>query len=701
MPEGGDTQQGTDAAPGAVHGRSGTHKVFISYATSDRAVADSACTALERAGVKCWIAPRDVTPGELYSEEIVHAIDSATVVVLVLSQNAAVSQHVLREVERASSKRHPVVTFRIDLAPIPAALEYFLNSSQWLDASANGVKGALPKLVDAVRHCVAHASGSVTDHSGGAARQAARTEANAFTATQTRQRPKVMLIVVAAIAVVALAWLVADRFWLSKRSMDDQRPVAAMAVITDNSIAVLPFVNMSPDKDQEYFADGMAEELLNLLAQVPDLKVIARTSSFAFKGEKIEIAEIAKKLNVSFVVEGSVRKSGNKLRITAQLVRAADSTHLWSETYDRPLDDIFAVQDEIAATVVGQLKVKLLSDMPKAGKTKPEAYALYLQARSLGYRSTAESLEQSNALYEQVLAIDPKYAAAWAGLARNKISGVFFGTVPSQDSLLARKMAQKALAIDPGFAPAHATLGQIAIDYDHDLAASARHIQRALALEPSNLGVISTASVLLASLGRLESAIELQEYVTARDPVNPIGYDNLAYSQRSRGRWDEAIASYRSVVQLSPTYISGHYSLGVTLMLKGDATAALEEIRREPSEPYRLIGLVMVRHALGHPAESDVALKELIDKYGQAGWAFNIAYALAYRDEADRAFEWLDNAARQGEIGLSWINTMNLFANIHDDPRWLPFLESTGKSPRQLDAIQFTVTHPDSRRNAG
>ncbi len=224
MPEGRDGEQAPDAAlaaPGAVHRQSGTHTVFISYASSDRAVADSVCAALERAGVNCWIAPRDVTPGEFYSEAIVHAIDSAKVVVLILSQNAAVSQHVLREVERASSKRHPVVSFRIDLAPLPAALEYFLNTSQWLDASAIGVERALPKLVDAVQRGVAHTSDSATSPYGGA-RSAARTEPDGSVATQMRQRSRLMLLALAALTAVALAYLVVDQFWLSKR-VDEQK----------------------------------------------------------------------------------------------------------------------------------------------------------------------------------------------------------------------------------------------------------------------------------------------------------------------------------------------------------------------------------------------------------------------------------------------------------------------------------------------
>ena len=220
-------------------------------------------------------------------------------------------------------------------------------------------------------------------------------------------------------AVVSLghAYLVVDRFWLSKRVDEQQSLVEATPAISDKSIAVLPFVDISSDKEQEYFADGLSEELLNLLAKIPELQVAARTSSFYYKGKEVKLAEIARELHVAHLLEGSVRKSGNQVRITAQLIRAADGYHQWSETYDRTQEDIFAIQEEIAAAVVKQLKITLLGAAPKVQKTSPEAYALYLQALQLHRQYTLQGFEQSIALYQQALAIDPSYAAAWNGLA--------------------------------------------------------------------------------------------------------------------------------------------------------------------------------------------------------------------------------------------------------------------------------------------
>ena len=212
-----------------------------------------------------------------------------------------------------------------------------------------------------------------------------------------------------------------------------RRPTTSLTAIPEKSIAVLPFVNMSEDKANEYFSDGISEELLNLLAKIPQLQVTARTSSFAFKGKEIGIPEIARTLHVAHVLEGSVRKAGNSVRITAQLIKAGTDTHLWSQTYDRKLDDIFAIQDEIAADVVKQLKVTLLGAAPKARTTDPEAYALYLQAVQLGRQFTAEAFQQSDALYRKVLAIDPRYAPAWDGLARNFANETGQGLLSSKE----------------------------------------------------------------------------------------------------------------------------------------------------------------------------------------------------------------------------------------------------------------------------
>jgi TolB-like protein/Flp pilus assembly protein TadD len=484
-----------------------------------------------------------------------------------------------------------------------------------------------------------------------------------------------------AVAALVLALIISGVFYFARR------PAITAA---DNSIAVLPFVNMSDDKEQGYFSDGISEELLNLLSKIPQLKVAARTSSFSFKGKGVEIPEIARQLHVANVLEGSVRKSGDQLRITAQLIRAAEGYHLWSETYDRKMDDIFKIQDEIAGEVVKELKVKLLGAAPKVRTTDPKAYAFYLQARELGRPKNPEAFAKSDALYQQVLEIDPRYAPAWDGLATNFTNKVSAGLLSGQEGYArAREATEKALEIDPDFAPAHAGLGSIAM-YTNDPARAARYFQRALALDPTDINVLSNAAMFLASLGRLHEALALQEAVVRRDPVNVSFLFNLAYHQRLTGRYDAAIASYRTLLSLSPNRGGAHCGLGTALLLKGDATAALAEIEQEKSEADRMTYLPMVYCALGRKADADAALDALIAKYEKDS-AYNIAYVYAFCGDADKAFEWLDKAVAYQDGGLAELVVENLFDKIHSDPRWLPFLRKLGKAPDQLAKIEFRM----------
>jgi len=381
------------------------------------------------------------------------------------------------------------------------------------------------------------------------------------------------------------------------------------------------------------------------------------------------------------------------VRITAQLINAATDAHLWSQTYDRKLDDIFAIQDEIAADVVKQLKITLLRAAPKARTTDPEAYALYLQARQLGRQGIAEAFQQSDALYRKVLVIDPRYAPAWDGLAENAYRQANQGLLPIAEGYAqAREAVMKALAIDPAFAPAQANLGRIAMQRN-DLAAAAQRIQHALALDPRDSDVLRGSALLLSVLGRLDEALALDEVVVRRDPLNLNALFNIGYHQRAAGRLDAAIVSFRTVLSLSPGNGGTGLNLGISLLLKGDAPGALKEIEQETSEVFRMIGLPIAYHALARKADSDSALAALIAKYEREA-PINIASVYAFRGEADRAFEWIDKAVEYGDPGLTDIALENLFANIRSDPRWLPFLRKIGRAPEQLAKIDFKVTLP-------
>jgi adenylate cyclase len=309
---------------------------------------------------------------------------------------------------------------------------------------------------------------------------------------------------------------------VAQEARQEGRTEALVESYGDKSIAVLPFVNMSSDEEQEYFSDGLSEELLNLLAKLPELRVISRSSAFSYKGKDFKIADVGRELNVSNVLEGSVRKAGNMVRITAQLIKVDGDIHLWSETYDRSLDNIFVIQDEIASEVVNKLKITLLGRAPDTRKTDPEAYALYLQGRHLRHQTIAGAYDKAQALLQQALEIDPDYAEAWVELAKVYTNQANLSLRPYDEAFqLATEASNRAIAIDPEYAQAHANLSYIARSYDNDLVTAARELQLALRLEPANTDIIRSAASLVMSLGRLDEAIALSEFVVDRDPVSP------------------------------------------------------------------------------------------------------------------------------------------------------------------------------------
>ena len=498
---------------------------------------------------------------------------------------------------------------------------------------------------------------------------------------------KLDFIIVGVMAVV-IVLLLTDRFVLHHGVNED---VAA----PDRSVAVLPFVNMSSDKEQEYFSDGLTEELLNLLSKVPNLQVTARTSSFAFKGQNLGIPEIAHRLHVANVLEGSVRKAGTQLRITAQLIHAADGYHLWSQTWDRQLDDIFAVQDEIAATVVKELKVSLLGAAPIAKPVDPRAYPLILQAQALTDQQSAAGLTRAIDLYRQALAIAPNEPRAWAGLSRVYFNQGFYGEIAAAEgAALAKEAASKAAELDPDNATALALLGRLAADFELDLPTAARYYQQALEREPGNPGAINAAAVLLDNIGRFDEALALLEDRAARDPANPTAFNNLGTAHYYARHWDAAIDQLRIALRLSPQFATAHFQIGGALLLgRHDAAGALKEYEAEPDELTRILGLAMALHTLDRHEEADAAFKALIEKYAkdQAG---AIAVVYAYRGQADAAFEWLDKAAAVHDPQLSTILAERLLDPLHGDARWLPYLRKIGYAPEQLAKIEFKVTLP-------
>jgi adenylate cyclase len=467
----------------------------------------------------------------------------------------------------------------------------------------------------------------------------------------------------------------------------DPTPVEAIAqagneadptTSVDNSIAVLPFADLSPEKDQEYFTDGLSEELLNLLAKIPELKVAARTSSFQFKGKSGDVAEIGKQLKVAHILEGSVRKSGNRVRITAQLIKTDDGYHLWSETWDRTLDDVFAIQDEIAGAVVEELKVNLLGEQPTVAEANPEAYSHYLQGRYFFNRGDEDSWRKARTLLETALEIDPVFAPAWSSLSEVLWSLAGYGYIDINEGMLkARKAAERALELDPGLASAWVNLANLLSTVDWDYAAAGEAIRKALDLEPGNSTVQGLAGDYAKYMGRFDESIAHYKKAIELDPMYYSTYNRLSGAYIRIGRLNEAEEAVRKALYLQPDLPNVHGNLSDIHLRRGETEQALVEAEQENEPIWKGFQMIQVLFALGRLEESDQLLQQYIDD-NREFWAYQVADLYAFRGETDKAFEWFEIARRQRDPGFSWILSDPLLGDLYQDPRWEPLLESVG-----------------------
>ena len=446
----------------------------------------------------------------------------------------------------------------------------------------------------------------------------------------------------------------------------------------DKSIAVLPFVDMSAAKDQEYFSDGLSEELLNLLAKIPELKVIGRTSSFSFKGKNEDLRSIAEKLGVAHILEGSVRKDGNKIRVTTQLIRAADGSHLWSETYDRDLEDIFKLQDDIAGAVVQELKLKLF-EVPSvkiSGTGNIDAYNLILQGNYFFDKLDKENVAKAVDFYTQALIIDSTDALAWGKLANAISRQTWQNYIDRREGReKARKAALKSIALNKNLAIGYIELGDLNLYQDFEWKRAEDNYQQALSLEPGNADVLyGLGGGLYFAFGRWDNAIRLMKECIEIDPLKPLYFLNLGNILTHAGRLDESIAYFKKTLELNPQFQRAHFYLGRSYLLMGKPEMALKEMQKENFEVFRIFGIAMAYYAANRHKEADEVLRDFSDRF-QNEWSYLLAELYAFRGEKDKAFIWLKNAYEKNDGWLVFLKGDPLLKTLKNDPRYTAFLK--------------------------
>ena len=473
------------------------------------------------------------------------------------------------------------------------------------------------------------------------------------------------------------------------------RATTKAAAIPEKSLAVLPLVNSTGDPANEYFSDGMSEEFISTLSQLHDLKVIGRSSSFQFKGKNENSKTVGEKLGVYYLLEGSVRKSADRVRIAVALVKAGDSANVWSETYDRELKDIFAVQSEIAGAVAKQLKVALLGNNGQAAQLTTaatpsnqnvEAYNALLQGNFYFNRHTADDTRKAIGYYEEAIRLDPRYALAYAKLS---VAARYLGTTyvsiatkEGQEAIAkARASARSALALDPNLADAHLAQGVVLRDFDFNFAAAEAELRRALELAPQNPDATGNLANLMSYLGRQDEGVALTQQALALEPLRTQSYFNLAVYLTGLGRYDEAEAALRKAIALQPQSAQNYTYLAVLQILRGNGGAAVELAKQETDPFWRTYALALAHFANGDRTEADAALKKLIDEDADDA-GFQIASVYALRKEPEKMFEWLEHAWATHDAGVHQLRVDPFLRAYKDNPRFIAFAQKVGVMPK-------------------
>ena len=649
--------------------------VFLSYASEDGEAAQRIADGLRAAGIEVWFDRSELRGGDAWDHSIRDQIHRCKLFLPIISAHSeardegyfrrewALAEDRTRDMARRRAFLLPVV---IDGTPERGASvpEKFLEV-QWTRLPQGITEAAFVERVK--RLLTAEAAPSLppvpTD----------RQVVQRATSPVSLRRWWVVAAVVAALAALAVGYVKYGR-----------RGVQAPDALSVKSIAVLPFIDMSEKHDQEYFSDGLSEELIDHLAHIPSLKVIARTSAFAFKGKNEDVRTIATKLGVTNVLEGSVRKAGSKLRIAVQLVRATDGAHVWSDTYNRDLSDIFALQDEIATTVANALNATLnatgvgSAQASSRGTVNVEAYKLLLQGNFYFWRSNQGDNGRAVEAFRQALELDPRYAPAWAKLARVYAWQTYTGELsPSEGVAKGREAVQRALAIDPKCAEAYYARGNIARLVDGDWSAAMSDFERAATLDPNgDVGdsARSNRLTLVAELtGNFDAVLAWDRQRLERNPLDTDTLANLAALQQWVGRLEESATTSRKLLDLNPAFAVGPAPYAVTLLLMGKKEDAVEVAKRESDEANKLAALAYIYWSMDRRTESDSALAALERGFSDRN-QYLIAAAHAYRGEADAAFRWLDRAYQHSKGSLEPLKVDIPFRKLHGDPRFATWL---------------------------
>jgi len=523
-------------------------------------------------------------------------------------------------------------------------------------------------------------------------------------APQTARRMNRMII---AVLLLAVAYFAVDKFALNPRR---EKSAARMSSSESNaapnakSVAVLAFANLSDDKGSEYFSDGISEELLTVLQKIPGLHVAARTSAFSFKGKNATAQEIGEKLGVAHLVEGSVRKAGDVVRIAARLTQANTGEEQWSENYTRNLKDVFAVQTEIAQTIVEQLRGQLTGGAAnpttkaeiqaevraavKGGTKNIQAHESYLQGRFFANRHSEKETGQARVAYQRAVELDPKFALAWAGLAQTHVWDCNYATEGGQKGFnehlsAARDAVGRALALEPDLPDALFPRATIETNFDYNWKAAAETLRKALALTPQDPALLMWAGNLAAARGEMTESLEFNRRAVALDPVNAQAREFLASALSVTGKQEEARAEYARAIELNPSAPNSHAGVGLTYLLERRFEEAAVAAQKDAADWARLLIVSCARWSQKRIPESDAALAELIANTSETG-AYQIAEVYAYRNDKDHAFEWLERARRQRDAGLPGLRADTLLPNLHDDPCWNAFLRTMGLADDQL-----------------